>query len=300
MRFSSMVRSLFPSGVRLPSSLFPHQYPPRVRHTTDMAAAPLWDSTARQFVGLMSVTDFIDILRHYHRRGIAMDELSARTIGQVMSDSDGRRLQHSVFVGTTVTTSIFDACQTLQRNSHRFLPVIPPEDSRVLSILSYYDVLRYLVDHFREQRRLFDDAVVDLGIGTYGETCITTKASTRLVDVLDLLERHDISAVPVVDDSGRVVDLYSRSDITFLATATDAESVISNLDMTIQQVLELRQGDVDTKERLHKCNARSSLQSIFELFADVGFHRLVCVDEADRCVGVISVRDLIIYFSSLS
>jgi 5'-AMP-activated protein kinase regulatory gamma subunit len=263
-----------------------------------MPAAPLWDSTARQFVGLMSVTDFIDILRHYHRRGIAMDELSAQSIGHVMSDADGRRLQHSIFIGTTVTTNIMDACHMLQRNNHRFLPVIPPVDSRVLSILSYYDVLRYLVDHFREQRRLFEDAVADLGIGTYGEKCITTKASTRLVDVLDLLETHDISAVPVVDETGRVIDLYSRSDITFLATATDAESVISNLDMTIQQVLELRQGEVDTKERLHKCNARSSLQSIFELFADVGFHRLVCVDESDRCVGVISVRDLIVYFST--
>ena len=46
----------------------------------DLPAAPLWDSQLRNFIGLMSVTDFIDILRHYHRRGIAMDEL--------VSDSD--------------------------------------------------------------------------------------------------------------------------------------------------------------------------------------------------------------------
>ncbi|CAN0510506.1 unnamed protein product, partial [Ectocarpus sp. 12 AP-2014] len=31
----------------------------------DMQAAPLWDSRERRFVGLMTVTDFIDILRHY-------------------------------------------------------------------------------------------------------------------------------------------------------------------------------------------------------------------------------------------
>jgi hypothetical protein len=36
----------------------------------DMQAAPLWDSSQRKFVGLMTVTDFIDILRHYSHRGV--------------------------------------------------------------------------------------------------------------------------------------------------------------------------------------------------------------------------------------
>jgi CBS domain-containing protein len=118
----------------------------------DLPSAPLWDSANRRFVGLMSVTDFIDILRHYHRRGIPMDELSARTISEVMSDTEGGRpLQHSVFLGTLVTTDIYTAVKTMAANKHRFLPMIPPGESRVLSILSYHDVLRFLVDHFREQ-----------------------------------------------------------------------------------------------------------------------------------------------------
>mmetsp|Transcript_55760 Transcript_55760/g.111791 ORF Transcript_55760/g.111791 Transcript_55760/m.111791 type:complete len:196 (-) Transcript_55760:88-675(-) len=118
----------------------------------DLPSAPLWDSASRQFVGLMSMTDFIDVLRHYHRRGIPMEELSARTISEVMSDTEGGRpLQHSVFLGTVVTTDILTAVNSLVANKHRFLPVIPPGDTRVLSILSYHDVLRFLVDHFREQ-----------------------------------------------------------------------------------------------------------------------------------------------------
>jgi CBS-domain-containing membrane protein len=121
----------------------------------DLPAAPLWDSARRCFVGLMSVTDFIDILRHYHRRGIPMDELSARTISEVMSDSEGGRpLQHSIFLGTNATTDIFTAIQAMIREKHRFLPIIPPGETRVLSILSYHDVLRFLVDHFREQVQL--------------------------------------------------------------------------------------------------------------------------------------------------
>lgn len=38
--------------------------------------------------------------------------------------------------------------------------------------------------------------------------------------------RTGIGAVPIVDDEGRVVGIYSRSDITFLATAADPEAVL--------------------------------------------------------------------------
>lgn len=34
-------------------------------HSSDVQAAPLWDAAKRGYVGLMTVTDFIDILRHY-------------------------------------------------------------------------------------------------------------------------------------------------------------------------------------------------------------------------------------------
>jgi len=48
-----------------------------------------------------------------------------------------------------------------------FLPVVLPGDARVLGIVTYTTILEYLVMHFREQRRLFDDSIYDLKIGTY-------------------------------------------------------------------------------------------------------------------------------------
>jgi len=263
----------------------------------DMPAAPLWDSASRRFVGLLSVTDFIDILRHNNRRGIPMDELSARTIGEVISDADGRRMQHSDFIGTDVNTSILQACARLQERAHRFLPVVPPDEARVLAITSYYEVLRYLVDNFREQRRLFEDSILDLNIGTFGADVLTVRKTAVLSEVLDAMQARDVSAVPVVDESDRVVGLYSRSDITFLATATDADSVLSNLQLSLQQILDQKSADeAPPRERLETCSVHASLQSIFERFAEVGFHRLVCVDEEGHCVGIVSARDLILYF----
>jgi hypothetical protein len=55
--------------------------------------------------------------------------------------------------------------------------------------------------------------------------------------VLDLLELHGIGAVPIVNEQGRVVNIYSRSDITFLATAADPDSVLNNLDCKLCDIL---------------------------------------------------------------
>lgn len=268
----------------------------------DLSAAPIWDSVNRIFVGLLSTTDFIDILRHYHRRGVPMDELSSRTISQVMMDTDGRSLQHSHFLGTPVDTQVLHACKMLHGNNQRYLPVLAQESMGIVSILSYFDVLKFLVSGFKEQRRLFEDTLLSLGIGCYGADVVTVSTNARLVDVLDIMEKKDISAIPVVDSEGQIISIYRRSDITFLATATDAENVISNLEMTLGNVLEMRQtqGDLQAafggKDRLHTCTVDTTLQEIFELFAEIRFHYVVCIDSERRCTGVITPRDLVVYF----
>ena len=114
--------------------------------------------------------------------------------------------------------------------------------------------------------------------------------------MLKILDSKGLSAVPVVDDRGAVINVYSRSDITFLATATDADSAVSNLSLSLASIFSQQRPDVSTPDRLYTCSRDQTLQSVFEIFASVKFNRLVCVDEAGRCNGVMSARDLVKYF----
>jgi len=117
-----------------------------------------------------------------------------------------------------------------------------------------------------------------------------------LRDVLGIMAARNLSAVPVVDERGVVTNVYSRSDITFLATATDADSAVKNLGERLGEILKIQRTDVETPDRLFKCSPGQTLQSVFEMFAAVKFNRLVCVDEEGRCVGIVSARDLVSYF----
>ncbi|CAN0452665.1 unnamed protein product, partial [Laminaria digitata] len=119
--------------------------------------------------------------------------------------------------------------------------------------------VQFLVTTFREQRRLFDDPISDLRIGIFSDSVVTVHEHACLSEVLDLLELHGIGAVPIVDAEGRVVGIYSRSDITFLATAADPEAVLQNLNCKLSDILG-QPGNEVLRDRLITCSPHDTLQ----------------------------------------
>ena len=272
------------------------------RCALDMQAAPLWDPSTCQFVGLLKVTDFIDILRYYRATNSNVASLATRSIDEMFQDETmkqavGIRLG---FGSADSSTSLKIACQLLLGGAGDFLPIVMPEDMRVLACITYTNILDHLVTHFREQRRLFDDSIFDLKIGTYHDQLVTVTPKETLTQALELMHRHQLGALPVVEStsSRKLVGVYSRSDITFLTKATDAEDAVANLDLTLAEVLEQQRTDVTTPDAMHTCSTTHTLQSIFEYFAQLRFNRLFVVDAetGEELVGVVSAKDLVAYF----
>mmetsp|Transcript_910 Transcript_910/g.1287 ORF Transcript_910/g.1287 Transcript_910/m.1287 type:complete len:361 (+) Transcript_910:43-1125(+) len=270
----------------------------------DMQAAPLWDPNLCLFVGLLTVTDFIDILRYYRRSKLDVSALASRSIADILGDENiinivltKRKVEQGAFLAADASATLKHACRLLHNNSLDFLPIVLPNDMRALACITYTNILEHLVTNFREQRRLFDDTVFDLGIGTYHDKVVTATPNQSLEDALEILHKHSLGALPVVDPvTRRILGVYSRSDITFLATASDAEDAIGNLDLKLEVVMGQRRTDVTTPDALHTCTKGHTLQSIFEYFAQIRFNRLYVVDEEERVVGVVSARDLVAYF----
>ena len=270
-----------------------------------MLAAPLWDAVKCQFVGLLTVTDFIDILRHYKASGKDVSALATRSIAEILQDAaeESKSGQHPFrirsFDGADSSCTLKQACVQLHTNGQDFLPIVFSDDMRVLACITYTNILEHLVLHFREQRRLFDDSIAELNIGTYGQSLAVVHPTQTLAEALALMHQRSLSALPVVDPStNKIVGVYSRSDITFLTKATDAEDAVRNLELPLSDILSQTRQDVTTPDALRTCDASHTLQAIFETFAQVRFNRLYVVDGDERLVGVVSARDLVAYFLS--
>jgi 5'-AMP-activated protein kinase regulatory gamma subunit len=219
-----------------------------------------------------------------------------KDVGELATHSISQVLDTRPFRGADSDCSLKQACQHLLATNQDFLPIVFSEDMRVLACVSYTNILEFLVTNFREQRRLFDDSITDLAIGTYAENVVTVHYQQTLDHALEIMRQHNLSALPVLDDAKKIVAVYSRSDITFLTKATDAEDAVNNLNLTLADILSQHRQDVTTPDALRTCSASHTLQAIFESFAQLRFNRLFVVDHDEHLLGVVSAKDLVKYF----
>eukprot|EP00043_Microstomoeca_roanoka_P009923 m.94627 g.94627 ORF g.94627 m.94627 type:complete len:163 (-) comp14732_c0_seq3:860-1348(-) len=109
----------------------------------DIRSAPLWDSRKQQFVGMLTVTDFINILlKYYVSAGSKMEELEEHRI-QTWRDMFAEK-RPDILVCMDPTLSVFEALKMLiDKRIHR-LPVIDSYTGNALCILTHKRILQFI------------------------------------------------------------------------------------------------------------------------------------------------------------
>ncbi|XP_022235181.1 5'-AMP-activated protein kinase subunit gamma-2-like, partial [Limulus polyphemus] len=115
---------------------------------------------------------------------------------------------------------------------------------------------------------------------------LKAKEDTPVITVLNQFIERRVSALPIVNEQGKVVDIYAKFDVINLA----AEKTYNNLDMTVRKALEHRD---QWFEGVAKCKADDTLLSVLETLVKAEVHRLVIVDDENRVVGVVSLSDIL-------
>ena len=103
---------------------------------------------------------------------------------------------------------------------------------------------------------------------------VTIHPEQTLADALQLMTAHQISGIPVVERNGKLVGILTNRDVRF---ATDNATPVSAL-MTKDKLVTVREGATkeDAKRLLHKYR----------------IEKLLVVDGAYRCIGLITVKDI--------
>uniref|UniRef100_A0A3Q1D990 CBS domain-containing protein n=1 Tax=Amphiprion ocellaris TaxID=80972 RepID=A0A3Q1D990_AMPOC len=248
-----------------------------------LRAAPLWDSKLQRFVGMLTITDFINILHCYYKSPmVQMYELESHKIETWRGDSV--KMHSSVI---SPPSSLFDAIYSLLRYKIHRLPVIDPESGNVLHILTHKRILKFLHIFGKKVPKpaFLQKQIQELRIGTF-RNIATVQQTASLYDALSIFVERRVSALPVVDEQGKVVALYSRFDVINLA----AQKTYNNLDMSMQEAVRRRTCYV---EGVIKCYPDETLETIICRIVTAEVHRLVLVDRSDVVKGIISLSDLL-------
>ncbi|KAK5794405.1 sucrose nonfermenting 4-like protein isoform X2 [Gossypium hirsutum] len=225
-----------------------------------IALAPLWDNCKGKFVGVLSASDFILILRELgnHGSNLTEEELETHTISAWKEgkaymnrqvDGHGRPIpKHLIYAGSC--DNLKDVTLKILQSGVAIVPVIhsPSEDGsfpQLLHLASLSGILKCLCRYFKhcsDSLPVLQLPIYAMPLGTWvpriGESSSRPFAMLRptasLSSALNMLVQARVSSIPIVDDNDSLLDIYSRSDITALAKG---RAYTHNLnEMTVYQV----------------------------------------------------------------
>ncbi|KAK0169364.1 hypothetical protein PV328_012142, partial [Microctonus aethiopoides] len=204
-------------------------------------AAPLWDSSKQQFIGMLTITDFIKILQMYYTSPeVTMEELE----------------EHEL-----------DTWRRVLQNDIQPLVSIAPDSSLILRFL-------FLYIQGLPRPSFVNKTLAELRIGTY--------------ENIETATEDTISALPIIDADGKLVDIYSKFDVINLA----ANKTYNNLNVTLRTANHHRN---EWFEGVQNCKLDQPLFTVMEKLVRAEVHRLVIVDDDEKVIGIISLSDLLFY-----
>ncbi len=103
---------------------------------------------------------------------------------------------------------------------------------------------------------------------------ITMAPSQTLADALELMARHKISGIPVVEPSGKLVGILTNRDVRFA----------ENMQQPVSELM--------TSQNLATVPAGVSQDEARRLLHQRRIEKLIVVDDAYRCIGLITVKDI--------
>eukprot|EP00049_Salpingoeca_infusionum_P004322 m.77410 g.77410 ORF g.77410 m.77410 type:complete len:588 (-) comp12508_c0_seq2:658-2421(-) len=265
-----------------------------VKH--NIRSAPLWNSRRQQFVGMITVTDFINILIQTHDSTESerhLSELETHRIQKWRDLSRGGRPDSLVCIDPMLCLK--DAVKFLiEKRIHR-LPVIDSHTGNALSILTHKRLLHIIFINVIQGERalpMLDAKLGAIKLGTYN-SIQTIKVTTPVIEALRLFKRYRVSALPIVDDHNVVVDIYAKHDVQNLAR----DKTYYHLEMTVQEALQYRASNFSG---VQTCTMNYTLRQIIELLVSASIHRLVVVNEQKQLLGILSLSDILSYLVSFS
>jgi len=260
-------------------------------------AAPIWDSNLREYVGMFTITDFIKILRmsYYNSEGNInsedLDEMLDKATFDTWTEVLGTKRD---LIFAHPETSLYDAMNILLTNKIHRLPVLDPKTGNILHIITHKRLLKYLYTYIKEiplfgEAKGLNKTATELGVGTHKDLIVATE-DTSIIEALNIFIENRITAIPILDHHGRLLDMYAKFDVINLAE----NHSYTNLDMPIKLINQhWTCTDSPYFHGIYKCRARDTLLHIIERMVTTGVHRLFEVDDDDKVTGVIGLADVV-------
>lgn len=196
--------------------------------TLGIVSAPLWDSSTSTFAGLLTTSDYINVIQYYFQHPAALakiDQFRLNSLrGKIHSCSS---LQSSgnccwILISTTEVEKaldvappetiyigperpLYEACRCMLSSRARRIPLVSFDSQTdrplVVSVVTQYRILKFVAINVAETQKL-RKPLKEINLGTYNDIA-TASMDTPVIDIIHKLVERSISSVPIVNSEGK-------------------------------------------------------------------------------------------------
>ncbi|MCJ1407530.1 AMP-activated serine/threonine-protein kinase regulatory subunit [Ptychographa xylographoides] len=255
-----------------------------------IVSAPLWDSRTSTFAGLLTTSDYINVIQYYCLHPEEMSKIDQFRLNSL------RAIEKEINVTPIETVSIhplrplYEACRRMLESRARRIPLVDIDDetkrAMVVSVVTQYRILKFVAVNVVETQ-LLRKPLRELNLGTY-KNLETARMETPVLDVIQQLVHQNISSVPILTSDGVVTNVFEAVDVITLIKGM----VYEELNLSVGEALQKRPEDFPG---IYTCSIDDRLDTIFDTIRKSRVHRFVVIDEANRLVGVLTLSDILEY-----
>ncbi|TFK77044.1 CBS-domain-containing protein [Pluteus cervinus] len=273
-----------------------------------VVSAPLWNSDRSRFAGMLTVLDIIHLIQYYYRTATydyAETDVETFKLESLRDIEKKLNVEPPPLLREHPSSTLYDAAKLLIQTHARRLPLLDNDTETghevIVSVLTQYRLLKFISINCTKELQHLHLSLRKLKIGTYitpqqspdgsrsYHPIATASLDSRVFDVVHMFSERSISAVPILDDDGVVLNLYETVDVITLVRT----GVYQSLDLTIAEALKQRSPDFPG---VVICTASDSLGTLLQLIKKRRVHRLVVVEgERGRLLGIITLSDVLRY-----
>ncbi|QUC22772.1 uncharacterized protein UV8b_07013 [Ustilaginoidea virens] len=256
-----------------------------------IVSAPLWDSQRGRFAGILTATDYINVIQYYCQ---FPDEISKLDQFRLSSLRDIEKAIGAIPIETVSvhpSQPLYEACRRMLKTRARRIPLVDVDDETgretVISVITQYRILKFIAVNNEHNTVMLKKTVREIGLGTYANLA-TMHMDDTVLDAIHMMVDQNISCVPIVDSENRVLNAFEAVDVIPCIRGGAYEE----LDGTIGEALCKRPDD---SPGIYTCSEGDRLDSLFDTIRKSRVHRLIVIDDDNKLKGVISLSDILKY-----
>ena len=193
----------------------------------------------------------------------------------------------SPVITMAITTPVYDGIRIMVKEGFRRIPIVDPGTKRLRGIVTASDIVNYLGggEKFqiiqREHAGNFFKAINEPVRHIMTTEVVSVYTSAKISDAIDIMVKHKVGGLPVVDEESRVWAIITERDIVTIFGGMISGAKVSDL----------------MSKKVVTATPETSILEAEKRMISRGFRRLPILSDGELA-GIVTVMDILRFFGS--